>query len=414
MARRVIDKTLDSRDVRRKLKPRGKPYWRSIERGLHLGYRRLRDGAGPWIARRYLGQQRYDEQAIGVADDMSDADGVTVFDYWQAVDFARGSRSRATVSGPYAVADAVRAYIEFLTRERKTAYGVGVRMAAHVLPFLGEIAVAELTADTLRKWHAELAKQPPRVRTAPGRKQQYREITDDDGVRRRRVSANQCLAQLKAALNLAFNEGIVPSDHAWRKVKPFRGVIAARARYLTLAECSRLMNSCPPDFRNLVRGALETGARYSEITRMKVADFNPDVGTVAIHVSKTSKPRHVVLTADGEAFFKQICAGRTGTVFLRADGKPWGVSHQGRPMADACRHAKIEPSVGFHQLRHTWASLSVMNGVPLLVVAKNLGHSDTKMVEKFYGHLAPSFVVDAIRKHAPRFGVAAAKVKAIC
>jgi hypothetical protein len=42
--------------------------------------------------------------------------------------------------------------------------------------------------------------------------------------------------------------------------------------------------------------------------------------------------------------------------------------------------------------------------VPLLVVAKNLGHSDTRMVEKHYGHLAPSYIVDAIRAGAPKFG----------
>ena len=45
-----------------------------------------------------------------------------------------------------------------------------------------------------------------------------------------------------------------------------------------------------------------------------------------------------------------------------------------------------------------------MNGAPLLVVAKNLGHSDTRMVEKHYGHLAESYVADAIRAAAPRFG----------
>jgi hypothetical protein len=44
-----------------------------------------------------------------------------------------------------------------------------------------------------------------------------------------------------------------------------------------------------------------------------------------------------------------------------------------------------------------------MNGVPLMVVAKNLGHADTRMVEKHYGHLAPSYVADAIRAGAPRF-----------
>ena len=51
------------------------------------------------------------------------------------------------------------------------------------------------------------------------------------------------------------------------------------------------------------------------------------------------------------------------------------------------------------------ASLAVMNGTPLLVVAKNLGHSDTRMVEKHYGHLAPSFITEAIRAGAPRYHV---------
>jgi hypothetical protein len=46
-----------------------------------------------------------------------------------------------------------------------------------------------------------------------------------------------------------------------------------------------------------------------------------------------------------------------------------------------------------------------MSGVPLLVVAKNLGHADTRMVERHYGHLAPSYIADEIRRGAPRFGV---------
>jgi hypothetical protein len=46
-----------------------------------------------------------------------------------------------------------------------------------------------------------------------------------------------------------------------------------------------------------------------------------------------------------------------------------------------------------------------MAGAPLMVVAKNLGHVDTKMVEKHYGHLSPSFVADAIRAAAPRFDI---------
>ena len=48
-----------------------------------------------------------------------------------------------------------------------------------------------------------------------------------------------------------------------------------------------------------------------------------------------------------------------------------------------------------------------MNGVPLLVVAKNLGHADTRMVERHYGHLAPSYIADAIRAGAPKIRVQA-------
>jgi hypothetical protein len=46
-----------------------------------------------------------------------------------------------------------------------------------------------------------------------------------------------------------------------------------------------------------------------------------------------------------------------------------------------------------------------MNGVPLMIVAENLGHADTRMVEKHYGHLAPGYVADAIRAGAPKFGI---------
>jgi len=68
------------------------------------------------------------------------------------------------------------------------------------------------------------------------------------------------------------------------------------------------------------------------------------------------------------------------------------------------RAAKINPPISFHGLRHTWASLAVMAGMPLMVVARNMGHVDTRMVEKHYGHLAPSYIAAAIRAGAPKFG----------
>src|SRR5262249_61659421 len=86
---------------------------------------------------------------------------------------------------------------------------------------------------------------------------------------------------------------------------------------------------------------------------------------------------------------------------------------QPRHINAACAGAKIAPPITFHGLRHTWASLSVMAGLPLMVVAKNLGHVDTRMVERHYGHLAPSYVAEAVRKHAPRFGKTPSNVRAL-
>lgn len=245
------------------------------------------------------------------------------------------------------------------------------------------------------------------MRTKPGDKQRHRAIAhDDDGRRRRQASANRVLTILKAALNRAWRRGKIASNAAWTRVEPFENVDAARVRYLTVAEAKRLINACDHGFRPLVEAALQTGARYGELARLQVHDFNSDNGTVAVRQSKSGKPRHVVLTDEGVALFRQLSAGRAGSAVLipRADGSPWQASHQARPMIDACERAKITPRVSFHILRHTWASLAVMNEVPLMVVAKNLGHSDTRMVEKHYGHLAPSYVADTIRAKAPRFG----------
>jgi integrase len=415
MARRIKDATLDSKEARRKLKARGKPYYRRIERGLHVGYRRLRDSAGTWVARHYVGGQSYEVEKIGTADDLSDADGIAILDYWQAQSQARGRMSERTHTAagkskaPLTVADAMDAYLEFLENNRKTADDARYRDQAHIRPKLGDIEVAALTAEQIRRWHADLAKSPALLRTSKGEKQRHRKpASDGEDSRRRKASANRVLTTLKGALNMAWREKPkqVPTNAEWSRVEPFGNVDAARIRYLDVPEAKRLINACNTDFRQLVQGALQTGARYGELIRLEVADFNIDSGTLAIRQSKGGKARHVVLTDEGVSFFRQVCAGRAGNepIFRKSSGAAWGKSHQKQPMAEACTAASIKPPIGFHGLRHTWASLAVMAGGPLLVVAKNLGHTDTRMVEKHYGHLAPSYITDAIRKAAPRFG----------
>ena len=56
MARRVRDKDIETREARRKLKPSGKPFWLSIGKGLHVGYRKGKTG-GVWVVRHFIGDQ---------------------------------------------------------------------------------------------------------------------------------------------------------------------------------------------------------------------------------------------------------------------------------------------------------------------------------------------------------------------
>jgi integrase len=428
MARKVKDKALDSREARGKLPARGKPFYRSIERGLHLGYRRLKGRAGTWWARHYIGKQAYTVESIGAADDLSDADGVAILSYWQAQTKAREmmvSRAHAAVgkTGPLTVSEIMEGrlgpddkpdfvgYLEFLETNRKTGSEARYRYEAFIKPTLGNIEVNALTTDQISAWLLALAKKAPRLRTAKGKPQRHAELgKDDQAERRRKATANRTLTILKAALNRAWRtkRKLVPSDAEWRAVEPFKKVDKSRVEYLTVAKAQRLINASEPDFRRLVQAALQTGCRYGELTRLKVEDFDDDVGTLAINVTKSGQTRHVNLTDEGIKFFRQLCAGREGDQLMltHEDGSAWGKSHQGVPMRQACARAKIKPPINFHGLRHTWASLAVMAGVPLLIVARNLGHADTKMCEKHYAHMAPGHVRDEIMRGAPRFGIA--------
>ena len=403
---------LRTRSARERLKPSGKPYFRLIDAGLYVGYRKGKTG-GKWVARRYLGDERYVVETIGTADDAQDADGGTILDFSQAQEKVRAmavaARAPAKLSGPYTVGAALDAYVDRLEDEAsKSLTDAKSRIAKHIRPALGEAVVEDLTRDQLAGWLKALADRPRHVR---GRKDQASRalaapVTADER-RRRKATANRTLTILRAALNQAFRDGEAASDVAWRAVKPFREVEAAKVRYFTTDEVRRLASATQGAFRTLVNAALFTGCRYGELAAARASDFNSDAGTLFVAQSKSGKARHVVLTDEGARFFGRLAAGRASDAILltKADGSAWGPSHQLRPMSEALKTAGIVGG-SFHILRHTSASHNVMGGVPIAVVAKNLGHADTRMTEKHYAHLGPSYVAEQLRKFAPTFGTA--------
>ena len=408
MARTVRNGKTDTRSSRTKLTMQREPYWVVISKGCAVGYRKGKKG-GTWIARWRApdGKQLY--YAIGPADDAMDADGAAILSFQHAQEKARAwfaERERVAAgggihTGPYTVADAMADYLAWMESEgKKSLRDAEIQINAMILPKLGKIELAKLTTTKIRQWRDAIAKSPARSRTRKGDAQRYRNAPDNpESVRQRKLSTNRIMSTLKAALNHAFREGKARSDLEWRRVAPYKNVVAARVRYLSDDEARRLVNACAEPFRSLVIAGLMTGARYGELTALLAEDFDRDANSVYIRTSKSGRPRHIALTDEGRVFFERATIGKRSDepIFLKLRGTPWKRAEQHKPIFRACAAASIEPAISFHILRHSYASRLVMRGVALPVIAAQLGHTSSNMVEQHYGHLAPSYVADTIR-----------------
>jgi hypothetical protein len=202
MARTVRDANLETRTARLRLPIRSEPYWRGLEKGFALGYRRRGKG-GTWLARRRPADGGYVEHKMGTSDELQDADGVAILDYGQAQKAARAwwraelrrEEGHDTRSGPYTVADALADYLKELEgRGGKSLYHTQRAAETHVLPALGTTLVGKLTAKKIEDWHRGLATKPALARSKPGRKPNHRKADRSiDGVRKRRATANRIL-----------------------------------------------------------------------------------------------------------------------------------------------------------------------------------------------------------------------------
>ena len=412
MVRSTQKYSLESRTARARLNVRGQPYWVPIGKGLALGYRKGKKTSA-WVIRfatdeqHNAGSRKYAVITLDVKpDDHEDADGRHVLDYFQAQDktrsFAAGKRKTAFAcdinSERYTVAEAVDDYLQdYKVRSGRDTENLSYQIEKYIRPKLGTLEVSKLTMRQIRRWHNNLVRL---------------DTEDPEALRKRRATANRIFTIVKAVLNLARREGRAVDDSAWRNVQPFREVDAPKVRFLDPQEVKRLINACDPDFRQLVRAALLTGCRYGDLTRMAPADFNSVSGTVHIPHSKSGKGRLVPLTEEGQLFFRDAVVGHAGSdlVFTKVNGEPWSRNHQQRRIREACERARIDPPISFHILRHCYGAALARASVSLQVIAHVMGHSDTRMTERHYAHLCPSYVADTIRANLPSIGIESSKV----
>ncbi len=410
MARTVRNHRLESRAARSKLSQRPEPYWVLLSEGFHLGYYRGRSVA-KWVARhRPPGRKEggYNKTTLGEVDDSSDADGVKILDFRQAQDQARvwlrTVEGGVAIKAAYTVGDALDDYLAAFTK--KDLANTRRRAEQFIRPALGCVKLSRLTSAQVRGFLNERAATPARLRTRKGEEQRLRPLITAEARRRRMATANRDLTVLKAALNLAFSNGCIASDQAWKVVKPFKDVDGARLHYLSDDEARRLVNACGPEFRPIVQASLLTGARWGELRSITVGDVDPRSRSVRLRETKGGKARDCYLEAEGLALFEAQSLGKASVdlAFPGPGGKRWTDATQIRRMMIACEAGKLAPTT-FHDLRRTFGARLALAGVPMAVMAQALGHRDERITRKHYAHLSPSYVANTVREHAAGMGI---------
>ena len=154
---------------------------------------------------------------------------------------------------------------------------------------------------------------------------------------------------------------------------------------------------------DIIRLLLLTGCRRGEIVNLRWSEVHDDMLSLAD--SKTG-PRTVPLNSQARHILDRQPRSTSPFVFP----SPRDASRPRCPdlaLWDRVRKEAGIEDVRLHDLRHTHASHAVMNGVPVPVVSRLLGHSNVQMTLR-YAHLGDREIEDA----AERVGTAIAQVMA--
>jgi integrase len=230
--------------------------------------------------------------------------------------------------------------------------------------------------------------------------------------------ANRMLALLSKMFNLAVEWG-------WCARNPVEGIKKfdedKRERWLTVDELTKLSKALDAysdqNAANVIRLLLLTGAREGEALKADWSQFDMKRGiwTKPSHHTKQKKIEHVPLSKAAIALLHKMKPKESGPLFPGAGANGSSRVTLRRPWKQVCRAAglanavevkgkrrmitRYKPTLRIHDLRHTYASHLVSNGVSLHIVGKLLGHTQASTTQR-YAHVAD----EAMRDATERFG----------
>jgi integrase len=264
-------------------------------------------------------------------------------------------------------------YLPFVRNTKRSWRTDEMVLRIHILPAIGRLALDEVSsakiADLLRK---------------------MKENGYSSG------TTNRVIALLRFAFNLAKKWGVLGALENPASCFTTEPDIC-RQRFLSQEEVQRLLAALDSDENQVAAKAIKllllTGARRNEITyaRWECVDWRK--GTLLVPVSKTGRPRVITLNAAAVDLLRSI---------KPIDGNPFIFPSEVTDRPCPSLHfpwSRIRRRSGLlglrlHDLRHSFASFLVNNGVSLYVVQGLLGHTQPRMTQR-YAHLAQETLVSA-------------------
>ncbi|WP_417808533.1 tyrosine-type recombinase/integrase [Thioclava sp.] len=399
---------LDNLETIQALPERAAPYWNILEYCRHIGVEKKSNKFPQWVARIRKKDGRYKQSRLGLTVSMSSDDftyeaAIKLARVWFAEEERKGVASTSYPVGTtqhlkytksitgFTVGDALIDYVEWkrIAATKTTFETLVALINFHILPRLGSVQLDDLKGVTITNFCRAVLETPPkRGNQTLGEKVKI-ESLDSDALRRRKGTLNTLLGILRIALQMAWENGHSASERSWRCIHRVPNLEVPRQIFLTRAQCRDLIAACRPDLADLVRAALYSGCRVSELSSLHVRDIGKDIFGIYVSSPKGWRPRYVYLPEEGMRFFLGMCAGKSeDDILFRTDaGQIWRTRHRHLFKA-AVEKAHLPREFVFHGLRHTYASQLVQAGAPLAMVARQLGHSSTDTVSRTYGHLS--------------------------
>jgi len=245
----------------------------------------------------------------------------------------------------------------------------------HLIPFFGNLPLENIKSLDIEKYKTEKLNENLNPKTI-----------------------NNHLTVLRKSLQCAVEWEMLKNFPYVRKLK----VPPQKFDFLSIEECHQLINSADGIWRRMIIVALGTGLRFGELIALSWDDIDLQRKELVVRQSfvrgilgspKNNKFRKLPISDSVYTALKDI-SPKKGFVFSDIEGRPLNKHTCLRRLHHACREAGLR-DIGWHCLRHTFASQLAQGGANLVAVQNLLGHSEIRTTMR-YAHITGDLLRDAI------------------